>query len=66
MSKTYAPRKLLEAPQKSAVGGRVFKISLNGVPPVTAKMWMQMKTAARTQGKDRRYPEISEAPDASI
>lgn len=66
MSTTHAPRKLLEAPQKSAVGGRVFKISLNGVPPVTAKMWTQMKTSARMQGKDRRYPEIVEAPDASI
>ena len=66
MSKIHAPRKLLETPQKSASGGRVFKISLKGVPPVTAKMWTQMKVTARTQSKDRRYPEIAEVADASI
>lgn len=66
MSKIHAPRKPFETPQKSAVGGRVFKISLKGIPPVNAKMWAQMKVAARTHSKDRRYPEIAEVPDASI
>lgn len=66
MSKILAPRKLFETPQKSAGGGRVFKISLNGVPSVTSKMWTQMKVTARMQSKDRRYPEIAEVADASI
>lgn len=42
MSKAHAPRKPFETPQKSALGGRVFKISLKGIPPVNAKMWAQM------------------------
>lgn len=66
MSKIHAPRKPIETPQKATVAGRVFKFSLKGVPPVDAKMWTQMKVAARTPNKDRRYPEIAEAPDASI
>lgn len=66
MSKNLAPSKLVETPQKSAAGGRVFKISLNGVPPVTSKMWAQMKVTARMQSKERRYPKIAEVADASI
>jgi len=66
MSKIHAPRKALETPQKPAVGGRVFKISLEGVPPVSAKVWAQMQVAARLQSKYRRYPEIAEVADASI
>lgn len=42
MSKAHATRKPFETPQKSALGGRVFKISLKGIPPVNAKMWAQM------------------------
>lgn len=66
MSKILAPSKLFDTPQKSAAGGRVFKISLNGVPPVTSKMWAQIKVTARMQSKERRYPEIAEVADASI
>ena len=66
MSKIHVPRKPIETPQKSVAGGRVFKISRKGVPPVNAKMWAQMKAAARMPNQDRRYPEISEVPDASI
>jgi hypothetical protein len=66
MSKILTPRQFFETPQKSAAGGRVFKISLNGVPPVTSKMWAQMKVTARMRSKDRRYPEIAEVADASI
>lgn len=64
MSKIDAPRKPLEAPPKSAAGGRVFKISLKGVPSVNEKMWAQLQAAARKPGEGRRYPEISETPDA--
>lgn len=66
MSKIHAPRKPIETPQKATVAGRVFKFSLKDVPSVDGKMWAQMKAAARTPNKDRRYPEIAEAPDASI
>lgn len=65
MSKILAHRKLFESPQKLATGGRVFKISLNGVPPVTSKMWAEMKVSARMQSNVRRYPEIAEVGDAS-
>lgn len=61
-----APPKPLETPQKSAAGGRVFKISLKRVPPVKAKMWAQMKAAAFMPSEGRSYPEINEVPDASI
>jgi hypothetical protein len=63
----HAPSKPLEMPQKSAEGGRrVFKISLKGIPPVNAKIWAEMKAAARTPNQSRHYPEIAEVPNAAI
>jgi len=66
MSKTAAPRTTAEMPQKAAAGGRVFKFSLKGIPPVDARTWAKMEAAARTPRQGRQYPEIVEAPDASI
>jgi hypothetical protein len=65
MSETSAPQKLPETPQKAAAG-RVFKISLDGIPPVDAAMWEQIRAAARKPRPERRYPEITEVPDGSI
>ena len=48
----------LETPREPTAGGRIFKISLKGVPPVTPEMWVKMKISARTKTKGRRYPEI--------
>lgn len=66
MSKIGTPRKPLHTPQKAAAAGRVFKLSLKGASPVDAETWARIKAAARTPSQERRYPEIAEAPDASI
>jgi len=65
LSKIHAPRKSTETPQKAAAAaGRVFKFSLKGAPPVDAKMWAQLKAAARTHREGQDYPVMVEAPDA--
>lgn len=66
MSKIDAPLKPSSMPQKAAATGRVFKFSLKGIPPVDARMWAKMEAAAKTPRQGRQYPEIVEAPDASI
>jgi len=63
MSKVLATNKHIDSPKKTAVAGRVFKFSLEGIPPVDEKIWAQMKTAARIPHKGRQYPIIIEAPD---
>ncbi|WP_350282152.1 hypothetical protein [Nitrosomonas sp.] len=66
MSQNRTIRQSTEAPQQTAAGGRVFKVSLKNIPGVDAKMWAQMEAAARKPGKKRRYPVMIETPDGSI
>jgi hypothetical protein len=43
----------------SATPGRVFKISLKGIPRVDAKTKARLDTAARNPANDRRdYPQV--------
>jgi hypothetical protein len=62
MSKVVATHKHTRTEPKAAATGRVFTLSLKGVPPVSATMWSQMEAAARAPRKNRRYPEIIETP----
>jgi hypothetical protein len=68
MNEIATPQKSTKLPQKTAVAGRVFKISLEGVPPVDARMWEKIKAAARTPRPEQRYPaypEIIDVPETS-
>ena len=48
------------AAEAKAKGGRVFKISMKGIPPVTPEIRARMEAAARDPAKQRRdYPLIN-------
>lgn len=48
------------AADAKARGGRVFKISMKGIPPVTPEIRARMEVAARDPAKQRRdYPLIT-------
>lgn len=64
MNKTRTQRKPTAAPDKAASAGRVFKLSLKGIPAVDAAMEARLEAAARIPRKDRHYPVMVEAPDA--
>ena len=67
MNKSDAPRNPLGIQQgTTATYGRVFTSPHKRLPVVTKEMWEKLEAAARTPRKGRRYPEIIEAPDASI
>ena len=61
MSSPTIPRSQPE-PSQPPVTGRVFKISLKGIPPVNDSQWAQLQAAARKprSSSGRRYPEIAE------
>ena len=52
--------------QAKEASSTVIRLSLKGVQPIDAQTWAQIEAAAREPRKGRRYPEILEAPDASL
>jgi len=50
------------APSAKATAGtgRIFKISMKGIPPVTAESRARMEAAARNPAQQRRdYPQVN-------
>lgn len=64
MSQPTSPRGPQEPSQQPAASERLIKLSLKGIPPVTASQWAQLQAAVRKPSPGRRYPEIADQPEA--
>jgi hypothetical protein len=58
MNENTVLTKPVEQPSSVAKRGRVFVLSLQGIPRVTTEGKKRMETAARTGDRRRGYPQL--------
>lgn len=56
--------RMVQMPEKTTAGGRVFKLSFKAPPALDAQAQARLEAAARKPSKHRRrFPVMIEAPD---
>ncbi|NHZ65273.1 hypothetical protein [Massilia genomosp. 1] len=58
MAKTAAAKSISKNTQPAEVVGRVFPMSLQGIPRVTAQSRARLEAAARVPENTRDYPKL--------